>query len=92
MFKARSSANTVVDEVRRQEFAFPLIAKPDIGMRGLQVKKITSFAELADYCNKSKVDFLVQQYIAYENEVGIFITAIPENSAAIFPVSLVKNY
>lgn len=77
LFKAGESADKVVDQIKEQQFNFPVIAKPDIGMRGLQVKKIATFDELADYSNKCKVDFLVQEYVAYENEVGIFYYRYP---------------
>lgn len=56
---------------------FPLIAKPDIGERGMQVKLLRTQQELETYCLASKVDFLVQEYIGYENEVGIFYYRLP---------------
>lgn len=63
---------------------FPIIAKPDIGERGVQVKLLHSASELKDYGNKSKVAFLIQEFISYEHEVGIFYYRIPgENSGHI---------
>jgi hypothetical protein len=84
LFKKGASVEEVMDTVAKANFKFPIIAKPDVGMRGLQVKKITSFEELKDYTVKSKVDFLVQEYVAYENEVGIFYYRYPgENNGHI---------
>ncbi|MEO8173151.1 MAG: NRDE family protein [Sediminibacterium sp.] len=56
---------------------FPLIAKPDIGERGTKVKLIRSTEELKTYCQESKVDFLLQAYVSYDNEIGIFYYRIP---------------
>ena len=56
---------------------FPLIAKPDIGLRGLGVKKINSVEELQEYVQKANFDFIIQDLIPYENEVGIFYVRYP---------------
>ncbi|MFD1257677.1 NRDE family protein [Mucilaginibacter terrae] len=55
----------------------PLIAKPDIGQRGLQVKLLQSKQDLADYATNSKVDFLLQEYISHPYEAGIFYFSRP---------------
>lgn len=60
--------------------SFPAIAKPDIGERGVQVKLLPSLAELEAYSRNSKVDFLLQEYIAYEQEAGIFYYRVPGTS------------
>lgn len=57
----------------------PLIAKPDIGQRGLQVKLLKSTADLADYVQNSKVDFLLQEYVDLPKEAGIFYCRMPGN-------------
>ena len=59
------------------EMPLPLIAKPDIGQRGLQVKLLRSKQGLADYADNSKVDFLLQEYINYPHEAGIFYCRRP---------------
>ncbi|MDN3676424.1 D-alanine--D-alanine ligase [Flavobacterium paronense] len=56
---------------------FPFIVKPDIGLRGSAVKKVTNLAELKAYHNKANFDYLVQDLIPYENEVGIFYVRFP---------------
>jgi hypothetical protein len=55
-----------------QGLQFPLIAKPDIGQRGMQVSLLKDECELYFYKARSKVDFLLQEYIAYPYEAGIF--------------------
>ncbi|MBS1602988.1 MAG: NRDE family protein [Bacteroidetes bacterium] len=58
-------------------FSYPLIAKPDIGERGSKVRLLNTFPELEDYCNTSRVDFLVQEFVSYPQEAGIFYARIP---------------
>lgn len=56
---------------------FPFIVKPDIGLRGSAVKKVTNVNELEAYHNKANFDYLLQDLIPYENEVGIFYVRFP---------------
>ena len=56
---------------------FPLIAKPDIGLRGSAVKKIENLEELKSYHSKANFDYLLQNLIPFENEVGIFYVRFP---------------
>jgi hypothetical protein len=56
---------------------FPFIAKPDIGLRGSAVKKINTIDDLKSYHGKANFDYLVQQMIPYQNEVGIFYVRFP---------------
>ncbi len=56
---------------------FPLMAKPDIGQRGLQVRLLRNECELLVYAARSRVDFLVQEYIDYPYEAGIFYYRLP---------------
>ncbi len=69
--------------MRTHDLVFPLIAKPDIGMRGLQVKLLRDIEDLQQYMNTSKVAFLLQQYIAYENEIGVFYYRIPGHNTGV---------
>jgi hypothetical protein len=76
-FRPGTSIEQVVEEIKKKRLKFPLIGKPDIGMQGKSVKKLHNENELREYAMFSKVDFLVQEFISYENEVGIFYYRIP---------------
>jgi hypothetical protein len=54
-----------------------LIAKPDVGQRGVQVELLQGEAGLVAYATHSRVNFLLQEYIDYPNEAGIFYYRIP---------------
>ncbi|MFT3678887.1 MAG: hypothetical protein QM791_01365 [Ferruginibacter sp.] len=77
LFKPGTAAADILQNMKAKGMAFPVIAKPDIGMRGMLVQKINSAKELDNYLLNTKVDFLIQDYIDYENEVGIFYYRYP---------------
>jgi hypothetical protein len=78
------NANTCKEQILRAvnvaRLTFPLIAKPDIGMRGLSVKKLYNTNDIIEYAQSSKVDFLLQEFIPFEQEVGIFYYRYPHES------------
>ena len=57
---------------------FPLIAKPDIGLRGSAVMKINSNADLYHYHRKANFAYLIQDFIPYANEIGVFYVRFPK--------------
>ena len=59
------------------QIQFPFIAKPDIGLRGSAVKKITSLNDLKQYHTKANFNYLIQDLIPYKNEFGIFYVRHP---------------
>lgn len=71
------SFDAVVSLHGQSGIPFPFIAKPDIGLRGSAVKKIHSAEELKQYHEKADFDYLLQDLIPYENEVGIFYVRFP---------------
>lgn len=77
--------NTSIDAISEMMNAlgitFPVIAKPDYGERGIGVKKINSLAELETYLSHVPVPFLVQEYIAWENEIGLFYCRMPHEKS-----------
>lgn len=77
--KYGSSLQEVLREIQKNKFHYPLIAKPDIGMQGKAVQKLDDCHALERYVLSSKVDFLIQEFIDYENEVGIFYYKYPSD-------------
>ena len=69
-----------MEEIDLKRLQFPVIGKPDIGMQGKAVKKLVSREDLADYASHSKVDFLVQAFVPYDKEVGIFYYRYPNEA------------
>ncbi len=70
--------NDIISKIQKAEIAFPIIAKPDIGMKALGVEKIGNSSELQSYLLKSSNDFLIQELIEYPNEIGLFYVRFPD--------------
>lgn len=88
-----SEFESVIDAIENANLSFPLIAKPDIGYRGLLVKKINSKSELKNYLTKyNSIDIILQEFIDLPKECGIFYHRIPnEESGHITSITL-KEY
>lgn len=77
LFKQNDSITELEERITEHEFDFPLIAKPDIGFRGYLVKKIDTLHGLQKYLQHVKEDVIIQEFVPYENELGIFYHRIP---------------
>jgi hypothetical protein len=77
LFTTNSSINEIAEQIKKHNFSYPLIGKPDIGMQGLAVKKLEDENDVIAYAQSSRVDFLIQEFINLENEVGIFYYRYP---------------
>ncbi|WP_114941653.1 NRDE family protein [Mucilaginibacter endophyticus] len=77
LFKTGTDFGQIKTAIENKNFRHPLIAKPDIGGRGVLVKLVHNDTELREYIQQIRVDFLIQEYINYKNEVGIFYYRIP---------------
>jgi hypothetical protein len=56
---------------------FPVMGKPDIGGRGRGVKKLVSVDDLERYVQACTLDFHIQSFIPFEQDVGIFYHRFP---------------
>jgi len=79
--KEKISFNEVESILETSKIHFPFIVKPDIGLRGSAVKKVNNLEELKAYHKKANFDYLVQDLIPYENEVGIFYVRFPPDAS-----------
>lgn len=77
LFRTGEYPHLVLEELKKENFVFPLIAKPDRGEKGKQVKLLRTAEELVEYGNRSRVDYLIQEYVDYALEAGIFYYRIP---------------
>jgi hypothetical protein len=77
LFKAGASEAAITTALEGTPLGYPLIGKPDIGGRGKGVKKLYNMAEVLQYAQQSKVDFLLQQFVPFENEIGVFYYRFP---------------
>jgi hypothetical protein len=81
LIKEENNFEEVVMLKEKNGISFPLIAKPDIGLRGSAVKKIDNIDDLREYHLKANFDYLLQEFILYKNEVGIFYVRYPNEKS-----------
>ena len=72
------SKDEVICEMESQSLHFPIIIKPDYGERGKRVEKIEDSVELANYLKINRLNVIVQQFITYPIELGIFYIRHPD--------------
>jgi hypothetical protein len=77
LVKEATSLEEILKTLEESAIQYPFIAKPDIGLRGSAVKKIHNLEELQSYNDKANFDYLVQDLIPFEKEVGIFYVRYP---------------
>ncbi|SFS74754.1 ATP-grasp domain-containing protein [Lutibacter maritimus] len=82
----------VIEKLKTSAIHYPIIIKPDIGFRGLLVKKIADEQELSSYSKKyNSINLIIQEFIDLKNECGIFYHRFPtEKSGKITSLTLKK--
>lgn len=81
LIKEQTAINEILKTIENSGIKYPFIAKPDIGLRGSAVKKIHNLEELQLYNDKANFDYLVQDLIPFENEVGVFYVRYPNEKS-----------
>jgi hypothetical protein len=76
----RKCMTQVRTAMARAGVAFPLIAKPDLGMCGFGVRRVESESELAAYfaAFPERQVVLLQAYLPHDGEAGIFYAREPD--------------
>ncbi|MBL0340020.1 MAG: D-alanine--D-alanine ligase [Bacteroidetes bacterium] len=92
LFSAKTPFELVKAGIKNSNFTYPIIAKPDIGLRGLAIQKIDSDELLRSYISKIQVDFLIQPFVEFPNEVGIFYVRYPESENGTISGIVTKEF
>jgi hypothetical protein len=83
LIKIGSTKEQVVNLLVKNGLSFPVIFKPDLGERGWMVRKIKSEADLEEYLNEIKIDFIAQEWVNLPLEYGVFYVRFPNQSKGI---------
>ncbi|TRX40011.1 ATP-grasp domain-containing protein [Flavobacterium restrictum] len=87
-----TSVDKVVKIIEKAKIKYPFIAKPDIGLRGSAVKKINGIEDLITYAKQANFDYVVQNLIPYENEIGIFYVRFPHEKTGRITGIVAKEF
>ncbi len=60
-----------------KQLSFPIIAKPNVGERGTNVKKIENIEVLNEYHSSSDEDYIIQEFITFDIELGVLFSRLP---------------
>ncbi len=82
----------VMERMRASGIHFPVITKPDVGFRGLLVKKMDTQAELEAYLERYPIKFLIQEYIKYPMEVGVLYYRLPNKKKGTISSVTLKEF
>ena len=67
----------ILDHLKEKNWSYPLIFKPDIGERGNGVEKVEDEGQASGYLSNCTYDILVQPFITYPIELGVFYYRYP---------------
>jgi len=76
-FSIPADPEQVWQEMNRQDLRLPVMGKPDIGGRGRGVKKLITRNDVDFYVKHATLDFHIQAFVPFENEIGIFYYRYP---------------
>ena len=69
--------NSIVKKMSKHKFSFPIVCKPNVGERGIGVEKIDSEIDLVGFLAKQTDDILIQEFVNFPIELGIFYHRYP---------------
>lgn len=70
----------IIALMKEKQITFPIICKPNVGERGVNVEKVYNLEGVIKYMKDVPTDFLIQEFVDYPLEFGIFYYRYPDNS------------
>ncbi len=92
VFRHPLEPNEVVREVAAAGFKYPIVAKPDVGERGRGVERLDTPEALAKYAALWQEDFLIQEFLDWPFEAGVFYYRLPTESVGRVSSIVVKEF
>jgi hypothetical protein len=86
------SFTEAVKLVTANNYEYPFIVKPDVGMMGYMFRKIENADQLKHYHKKMLVDYIVQELIRYPLEVSVFYYRFPNEQKGTITGFLRKEF
>lgn len=87
-----TSAQTIQEQLLEAGIGYPLIAKPDIGFRGMLVHKHDNWESLWQILGNHPIPYLVQEYITLPEEVGVFYYRYPGDKKGVISSITTKEF
>ena len=71
LIECSTNSTTLKNKLNNSNLSLPLLAKPNIGERGMGILKINSIAELISYNTAVSFDYILQEFIDYPLEMSV---------------------
>ena len=84
--------NFILNAIQQADISYPLIVKPDIGYKGIGVKKILNETELHHHLSTIKKPYLIQRLMDYPHEIGLFWVRFPNETKGKLTGIVYKEY
>lgn len=91
-FSLPANVDIVIEQLKINGLRFPLIGKPDIGGRGRGVKALRDETDVKAYVQNAFLDFHIQEFVAFKNEVGIFYCRYPGQAKGVITGIVTKEF
>jgi hypothetical protein len=72
-----TAMSSILALLAKNNFSYPIVVKPDIGGKGMGVSKVENDEQLTAIVSTYPVPFLVQPFIQFPLEIGLFWVKIP---------------
>jgi len=79
-------------EVKAAGFQYPILAKPDVGMKGMLMRKLDNEAQLEYYHRHVTVDYVIQDMIQLPMEFSVFHIRYPGQEKGFVTGFIAKDY
>ncbi len=84
--------NKLIESLHKAGIDYPVIVKPDVGFRGMLVKKIDSDSQLQSYLESYPIPVIIQEFIDLPNECGVFYYRIPGEEKGKITSLTIKSF
>ncbi len=75
-----SRTNEMIIRVNEAGMTYPLVCKPDVGERGMNVKVIDTPEDLIQHAKKMEGGIIIQEYISYPTELSVMCHRFPHSN------------
>ncbi|MEZ4800997.1 MAG: D-alanine--D-alanine ligase [Flavobacteriales bacterium] len=82
----------VIDKRKLYQLNFPLVIKPNVGLRGKGVSIVNSDEVLLHYSLSAEKEFLIQEFSPFQKELGIFYYRMPNEKTGKISGITIKEF
>lgn len=92
LLRKQHPCSEVLKAMNENEITFPVILKPDIGFRGLGVRRIDDALGLETALDTITVAYMLQEFISSPLEIGVFYYRYPNDKIGHIPSITLKEF